>query len=406
MRLADEAAILRERPFRLLFSAQTASVVGDNFTTVALPFAVLDLTGSASDLGIVLAARTTALMALLLVGGVWADRLSRRRVMVWSNLVRCASQVLLGTLLLAGVAQLWHLVALFALHGAATAFFLPASNGLLPEIVSAGQLQRANALTSVSESAGAIVGPALAGALVVATSPGWAIGIDALTFLLSATLLLRLEPSAPPPKAPRAFLRELTAGWGEVRARTWLWASLLHFALFQATVLSAFYVLAPLVAHESLGGAAAWGTILTATGVGSVLGGFFAMRFHSRRPLASAYVVSLGVLPGLELLGLGAPLWMLAGSQMLAGAALALAATLWDTVQQRHIPMRALSRVGAYDWMATLALRPVGLAVAGPMVAAMGVRATLAWAGLLVALSTVVLLSLPCVRHLKGGPEF
>jgi MFS family permease len=400
-RLAEEISLLREREFRLLFYAQTISVVGDNFTAVALVFAVLDLTGSAADLGIALAARTLPLVAFVLAGGVWADRLPRKQLMIWSNFVRFAIQALLAGLLVTRAAHLWQLVGLLALHGTATAFFKPAATGLLPETVPYDRLQQANALLSLSVSTGGIVGPALAGVLVAAAGPGLAIGLDALSFLTSALLLLGLRPvGAVQPTKRQPFIRELGDGWAEVRSRTWLWASLLHFAVFQFTVLGAFQVLGPLVADRSLGGAPTWGLLLTAAGLGSVVGGVLALRFRPQRLLLACFAMSAGVAPSLVLLALAAPTWTIICVQVLWGVSLALASPLWETALQQNVPLGALSRVDSYDWMVSSGLRPLGLAVAGPIAAVVGLRGALLGATAILIISTSVLLCMPSIRNL------
>ncbi|MGZ4274808.1 MAG: MFS transporter, partial [Solirubrobacteraceae bacterium] len=168
-----------QRAFRLLFAAQSISSLGDRLVPVALAFAVLDLTGSPSGLGIVLAAQTIPLVAFVLFGGVWADRLSRRRVMAASDLVRALSQGACAALLLTGTARLWELAALQAVYGTAAAFFGPAVLALVPETVEAGQLQSANSLIALSGNIAAVIGPAVAGVIVAASHPGWGLAFDA-----------------------------------------------------------------------------------------------------------------------------------------------------------------------------------------------------------------------------------
>ncbi|MGN6815002.1 MAG: MFS transporter, partial [Solirubrobacterales bacterium] len=189
MSVSRRLGVLKEPAYRRLFLGRTASLIGDGITPVALAFAVLDLTGSPTDLGIVLAVNSLVLTALVLAGGVFADRISPRRAMLGADATRTVSMGLIAALLLAGVAQIWELALLYAIDGAATALFNPASNAIVPEIVPGRRLQEANALLSFSRWTGKVAGPALAGVLLALGSPGTAIAGDAATFAVSAACL-------------------------------------------------------------------------------------------------------------------------------------------------------------------------------------------------------------------------
>src|SRR5919206_2151686 len=221
MRLPRRLRALGRRDFRLLFTGQVVSLIGDGMVAVALAFAVLDLTGSVADLGFVLAARNVPLVAFLLVGGVYADRLPRRTVMVAADLVRCASQGTLAALLISGHAHLWQLVLLQAVHGTGSAFFNPASVAVIPETVEPRLLPEANALRGIAFAMGDLVGPALAGILVTAFGSGWAIAADAGTFALSAAALAGIRPAPREAAEARGVLGDLADGWREFRSRTW-----------------------------------------------------------------------------------------------------------------------------------------------------------------------------------------
>jgi MFS family permease len=396
---------LRERQFRLLFFARTASVLGDNVAPVALAFAILDLTGSATDLGLVLAARTIPLVVFLLAGGVWADWVPRQRLMLASDVGRFVTQAAFAALLLSGTAHLWELVALQALNGFATAFFQPASSGLIPQTVSPRLIQQANALISLTTSSAGIVGPAIAGILVATAGAGWAIALDAVTFAVSAAFMVPLRLPTDAERIERqTFWRDLADGWQEVRSRTWVWASVLDYMLFQLLVLGTLFVLGPLVAKESLGGATAWAIITVAIGVGSVVGDLLALQFEPRRSLLVSHVLLPLVVPVLVALGLAAPTSVIAVCAALYGATMTFASTLYFTALQEHVPERSLSRVASYDWMGSTVLRPVGYALAGPVAAALGVRATLVGAAVLTVLAQAVMVSLPAVRSLARPP--
>lgn len=404
-RLPRSLDALREREFRLLFTAHAISAVGDFLVPVALAFAVLDLTGSASDLGFVLTARLVPLVLFMLAGGVWADRLPRQQLMIWSHLIRLVAQGALGLLLVTGDARIWQLVALQIVHGAATAFFRPASSGIVPQTVSPEHLQQANGLMWGAIGVAGFAGPAIAGLVLATAGAGWAILGDAATFALGAYLLARLRLPALA-RAPReTFLHELAAGWREVVSRRWLWTSIASFAVFQLAVIAAFSVLGPVVAKRSLGGASAWALIVAAFGMGSIAGNVLALHLRPRRPLLLVFALTLLCFPSLFLLGFAAPVPLIAATELGSGLAIGLSGALWETTMQEHVPERALSRVSAYDWMGSMVLRPAGLAVVGPIASLVGVRATLLGAGALGVVANLALLAVREVRALeRGGP--
>jgi MFS family permease len=399
MRLPAALGALEEREFRLLFTGQAISLLGDGMVGVALSFAVLDLTGSVSDLGFVFAARTIPLVVFLLVGGVFADRLPRRAVMLTADAVRFATQGVVAVLLLTGEAAIWQLVLTQAIYGTATAFFNPASTGLIPQTVSAGRLQQANALRGLAQSAGTIAGPALAGVLVAAASPGWAIAVDSVTFAVSAIFLsqLRLPPHQRLPARP--FLHDLHEGWREVRSRTWVW-TILVWAGVGNMASAIVFIVGPYVAKQSLGGAGSWALIVSMFGVGAVCGGILALHVRARRPLLYANLgIGLVALPP-ALLALELPAGIVAVGAFFAGAGVAAFNPFWETALQREIPPAALSRVSAYDWLMSMALNPVGALLVGPLVAGIGVDATLWVACAIFAGGTAVILAVPSVRNL------
>jgi hypothetical protein len=377
-----------DKDFRLLFAGQAASLLGDGMVPVALSFAVLELTGSVSDLGIVLTAQAVPLVAFLLVGGVFADRLPRRGVMLGADCVRGAVQAASAVLLIAGTARLWELIVLQAMYGLATAFFSPAISGLMPLVTRPEHLQQANALRGLAQSAGRIVGPALAGLLVAAGSPGWALAVDAATFGVSTATLAAL---AVPPHAklpPQHFVRDLIDGWREFTALPWAVAIVAAIAA-GSIPWAAWPVLGPKVARDALGGAGAWALISAGIGVGALIGGLVALRLHARRPLVVGSATMLVFPIPLALLALEAPAAVVAVAALAGGLATTLFNALWETALQRSVPPEALSRVTAYDWFGSLALNPVGYAVIGPIAVALGVHVTL-WLAAAATLATIV----------------
>ena len=395
------AAPLREREFRLLFAGRTISLVGSAIAPVALAFAVLDLTGSKTDLGLILACREIPLIVFLLVGGIWADRLPRNKVMMAANVANAFAQGSAAALLITGNAEIWHLAALAAVNGGASAFFFPASSAIVPQTVPAPMLQQANALLSLAMNSAAIGGAAIGGFLVAAVGSGWAIAVDAGTFVLAASMvaLMRL-PANEPNENPR-FLAELAAGWREFRSHAWLWSVVLQFSLLLMVTLGAFSVLGPVIADEQLGGAKAWGIVLTAQAAGLVVGGLLGLRWRPRRMLLAA-TFGILVLP-LPLVALGFPLSlpMIAGAAFVAGVGIEIFNLLWNTTVQQEIPKDKLSRVYSYDALGSLALVPIGYAIAGPVADAIGVRATLFGAAAVGVAVTLLVLLVRDVRRLE-----
>ncbi len=402
-RLPESLHVLRRRNFRLLFAGQTVSVLGDRMVAVALAFAVLQIGGSASEVGLVLAARVLPSAATALVGGVIADRISRRTVMVGADLVRVASQGTMAALLIAGSAEVWTLAALAAVGGAASGFFGPASLGLLPEVVPPDELQPANALRSSGASAGEILGPLLAGVLVAAAGAGWAIAADAATFAASAACLLRLQLPRSVPAETRSFLGDMREGWAVFSSRTWVWAFVAYFAIANL-FWGAWSSLGPVVADQDLGGAAAWGTILAVMGVGALLGSLIATRLAPPRPLLMvAAGEGLLALP-LAFLAATSAVGLIAFGALLSGIGLMLGMSVWESTLQRHIPGEALSRVSSFDWFASFAFYPLGLAIWGPISAAIGIHTSLWLAFTLFIASLLALLAVPDVRGLPRVP--
>jgi len=397
---------LRARPFRLLFAGRAVSSFGDRLVPVALTFAVLHLTGSVSDLGIVLAAQTVPLVLFVLLGGVWADRLPRQRVMLASDLVRFATQGASAVLILNGTAHIWQLAALQAVYGMADGFFTPAANGLVPQVVAAEDLQPANALLGLSENATAVLGPAVAGVIVVGAGAGWGLAVDAATFLLSAAFLaaLRVDSAAQVARdRTTSVLRELRAGWKAFSSRRWLLVSVGYFTLMFAFGFSTFRVLGPEVAEKFLGGPGAWAAISTAMGVGAIAGGVLALRWRPAHPLRAAFIISLfGVPLTLLLLGAHAALWLVILTALIEGVIGSFFNAVWFTAMQRSVPADEISRVTSWDAVGSYALQPVGLALVGPIAAAVGVSATLYAAGGIFLVITVGVIAMPSVWQFEG----
>jgi MFS family permease len=377
-----------DRPaFRYLWLAQTASVIGDRLIIVALALFVTDLTGSASDVGLVLGTQTLPFVVFLLIGGVWADRLPRARLMIGTDVVRAALHGLLALLIFADVVEIWHIVGIELLFGTAEAFFRPAYTGLLPRTVPEREIQEAQSLTNMTTNVADLIGPALATVLVLGVGAGWAFLLDALTFLVSAVLLLRVRVGDLPPPAEkrRTLLAELGEGFAHVRSRSWLWVTVVVFALAVPLGYGSLLVLGPTVAEDSYDSAALFGIVTTLAGAGAVSGALVSLRWRPRRPMLAAFVV-LAPWPALLVaFGAEAPLAVVVVLAIAMGTGWSLFDVLWNTAMAERIPADALSRVSSYDWMGSLMLLPVGYVVAGVAAEAWSAEAVMVLGGVLTA---------------------
>jgi MFS family permease len=379
MALTDRLGPLRTRDFRNLYAGQAVSVMGDGLLLVAVAFAVIEIGGGAAEIGLVLGANALSLVVFALIGGVWADRLPRHRVMLAADGIRLAVQAIGAALLLADRAEVWHLAVLLTIYGAAEAFFRPAATGLVPHTVAPEHLQQANALLGLTGSAGMVVGPAIGGVLVAVSGPGGAFAFDAATFAVSAFFLLRVRgvAAAVPRHARRAFTSELAEGLREVRRQSWLWWTILIASLWLLFSLAPLFVLGPLVADAELSGASSWAVIVGAYGVGGVVGGLWALRLRPRRPLvfASALFALEALLPAL--LAVVPSVGVLAAAAFLGGISYGVFEAMWSTALQQHVPDATLARVSSLDWMGSLALLPIGYIIAGPVAEIVGADAVL-----------------------------
>ena len=393
---------LKERQFRLLWFARTGSVVGDSLIPVALIWAVShDLGAGATGVGIVLACYFFAGATVTLAGGVWADRLPRRTVLIGADLVRLVTQSGTALLLFSGTAHVWQLAALQALAGAAAGFFNPASKALIPQTISPGRLQQANALISLSRSAANVFGPALSGAIVAVASAGWVFAIDAASFLFSVIFVaaMRVAPYAKP--TAQRFWRDLADGWQEVRRHRWLTAGFLGYALGNFGV-GLYIVIGSLIAMDQLGGAPAWGLIVGSAAFGGVLGGVIAYRIRPSHPVAMAFAIwTLCALPPFALVR-PFPLPVVMATALVFGGSILVGNTLFETAMQQEVEPRRLARVASIDLFLTLCLMPAGQALAGPISDALGRDATLILAGTLMCIPNfLVLVGVPEVRSVR-----
>ncbi len=342
--------------------------MGDGIVVVALALFVTDLTGSATDVGIVLAAQMLPLVAFLLIGGVWADRLPRARLMISTDLVRMGLHTLLAILIFTDEVEIWHLVVIEALFGSAEAFFRPAHTGLVPRTVPEHEIQEAQALSNLTVNLAELIGPALATALVLGVGAGWAFLLDAATFGVSAWFLTRVRTADAPPRPDerRTLLAELAEGFQEVRTRAWLWVTVVVFAVAVPLGYAPLFVLGPTLAEEGYGTAAIFGILTTAFGAGALAGALLGLRWRPEHPMRAAFLVIAAWPVMLVAFAAEAPVALVLVLGAATGSGFALFDIWWDTAMAERIPPHALSRASSYEWMGSLILLPVGFLAAGP----------------------------------------
>jgi MFS family permease len=384
--LGDLARVLRLRDFRWLWFSQSASVVGDRIVLVAMALFVIGRTGSATDLGLVLAAQSLPLVGFIALGGVWADRLPRHRVMFVTDLARFILHALVAALIFLGSVEIWEFVVIEALFGTAEAFFRPAASGLVPQTVPEADIQQANALLTMSENVAEFVGPALATVLVIGAGAGAAFALDAATFLVSAACLTQVNPRrrevmsdsvAAVALAASGVWAEVREGFAEVRSRSWVWGTLAVFCVALFAGLAPWFVLGPIVAREQYGHTAVYGVVSAALGAGTIAGSVIGVNWRPRFPMRLAMIAMLVWPIASILFALGVTLAVVLPAVGFAGVGIALFNVWWLTALAERIPPDKLSRVTSYDWMVSLGLLPLGYVLAGPLSSTFGAVAVM-----------------------------
>jgi MFS family permease len=388
--------VLRGAKFRRYFLGQAASLFGDSLVPLTITFAVLHVAGP-GGLGVVLAANRIPVAVLVLAGGALGDRWSRRFLMVGADVLRGTAQGMTGILLVTGRADLASLVVLQALAGVGTAAFVPAAAGLVPSLVGQEQVQAANALLGLAANITKVVSISVAGVLVATVGPGVALLVDAATFAVSALALAGLALPAPVRATAGAsgpgLWREVAGGAQLVVSMRWLGGLLVYGALLQALVIGPHMVAGPLLATHRYGGAGGWAAIGVVQAIGSIAGGFLALRWRPRRPLVAAISMGLLMAPYLVVFACGGPLWLVCVLAVLVGGQGSMFVATQATQIQQRVPESARSRVAAWSQLGNLVLLPVSLAVTGLLVAHLGGSTVLMLAAGWLIASTVLVLA-------------
>jgi predicted MFS family arabinose efflux permease len=373
--------VLGIRDFRLLLGDRLLAMSAVGFSLVGVSFAVLNATGSATDLSYVLAAQIAPTLVFTLLGGVLADRISPQVVLIAANLAIMTGEGGFGILVLTTHPPLWAMIALESLTGTGSAMLSPSQQALLPRVVAPELLPEASSISRLGMNSGQMAGAAIGGLVVAAVGPGWALLASGLCMSGTIPMLLgirarRNSGDAMPREHQPSMLRELREGWTEFRSHTWLWATVIQYCLTMMAWNAGFQVLGPVVARQHLGGPAGWGAITACEGVGLILGGILSLRYTPRRPmmLVAATGGALGLSP--LALGLSLPLAVVCAVAFSLGALIEVMMVQWTVAMTTRIPSDKIARVSSYDTLGSVCAMPLGALVAGPLSAAIGVPST------------------------------
>jgi MFS family permease len=390
---------LRHRDYRLLWTGLAVALLGSGLWLVALAWQVIELGGGPVQLSVVTTAYSIGLVVCVLFGGIAADRLSQRSVIITADIVRGLVLLVVAVLALTELLEIWHLAAAAVLIGAGEAFLIPAYTALVPRLLPADQLLAANGLEgTLRPLAQQATGPALGGLAIAALSPGVAILVTALTYFFSAGCVLAMrvpssgfEPVEPgevedvePKPAPQSIFGDLREGWRYVRRTRWLLASLLFGTVFVLLILGPLEVLLPFAVRDQLGGGPGdFGLVLAAFGIGGAAGALLiSSRSLPRRYLTVMTLLwGVGALPIL-VLGFARELWVMMAGAAVVGLTSSAAMVIWGTLLQRRVPDHLRGRIASLDFFVSLLLMPVSMALAGPAGAVLGLTTVFLIAGI------------------------
>jgi len=395
----EDLAVLRHRDVRIFITARFVSLLGSSIAPIALVFAVLDVSDEASAVGLVLAARSIPNVVFLLIGGVIADRLPRRLVLVVANTVSALTQALAAGLILSGHAQIWQLAAIEAVNGIAAAFVMPAMVGILPSIVDRAELPQANAVSGFARSVALIGGGAVAGIIVGFAGPAIGLAVDAVTFGLGAFLLARLTL----PRIERAqtsVLTDLKEGWTEFASRQWVWVVVLSFLFLNMIFTACYSTLGPVIADDTFG-RVGWGVVSACFGAGLIAGGIFMIRIKPRYPLRLGMLGMLVSAPMFVCLALAPHTLTIAAAAFLVGIGFELFGIGWETALGQHVPIDKISRVASYDMLGSFIASPIGQLTVGYVSAVVSITAVELYGAALHILLVLATLAVPSVWLLQ-----
>lgn len=396
---------LRHRDFRLLWGGMCVSLIGDGIFLVAIAWQAFALSNAPTALSLVGISMTVPTIGFLLLGGVISDRVDRRKVMLAADVLRGVALAVVAVLSITGALELWHLIVLVAFYGAGAAFFGPAFDAIVPDVLPAEELGQANALDHfVRPIALRMAGPAIGGILIGAFGVGTAFALDAATFGISVLALLAMSDRTPVrDQAPASVGGDIRAGFAFVRSHVWLWATFASAAVAYLAFMGPAEVLLAFRVKNDLGGSATdLGIVFAAGGIGSVACAIMlGQRGQPRRNITFMYVTWTLAAFAVAGYGLATTVWQLMLASVAFNALETAGTIVWATAKQRHVPRELLGRVSSLDWLISIGLLPLSFALTGPVSAAIGVQATLVGAGVVGGIVTFGAFLLPGMRDIE-----
>ena len=401
------AAQLRDlsmhRGFVQLLSARFISNVGNGLSPIALAYGVLSLDGATGkDLSIVMSARIFPMVALMLFGGVIGDRFKRNRIVGGADIIGSISVAISAASFIFGFASVSLLIFMGFIFGILNALWWPAMSGVLPALVPKEKLKDGNALIGLLSNFGYVVGALMGGTLVTFFGSGWALLVDAFSFLIAGVLIWNLDVPPMEHRQRMSVFTELKDGWFEFKSRSWLVAMVIAFTGINACFEALVQVLGPLAFNENSQGPRNWSLNLAGLTLGMICGGVIALKIHLARPiLFSVFMIALSAIWNFSL-AVRAPLVLTLCAAFLAGIAVEIYTVNWSTTMQTHIPEESFSRVSAYDAFGSYALAPLGIVIAGPLTLYYGVHTVLWVTGGLTVVSGLLAVLVKSVRNLRS----
>lgn len=396
--------VLRDPVIQRLTIARSFVSLANGMLPVALSFTILELLHSATDLGLILGAETLTMVLAILFAGVLADRLPRKWLLVVSDLFFGASMLASGIFAVFAIKQLLYYVLAAVLIGFADALFVPAFEGWAQQVIAPAKRQQANAVRSVYRNLGSIAGPFLAALLVAIISAPWALAVAGIFPLIGGAIFAKMPSGSNPNEQPATLLAELRSGWGAFRSRTWIWVIDLQFALWHVVIWAPLMVLGPVLAERYYHGATSWAFIWAGVGIGGVLGGVIAFKYHPRFPIRTGTIAMVALGPVMILLAYHANIWLTSGAAILGGAGLEFFGALWSYSFQTHVPSDVISKVASFDFLASVGFLPIGLALAVPLSHLVSIGGVFLIGGGYLVISAAIVLLVPSVRQLPRTP--
>ena len=401
--MLQELRTLRShKGFIPLVSSRFISNVGNGLSPIALAYGVLSIPGAdGKDLSIVMAARFVPMVALMLLGGVVGDRYKRNRVVGGADIIGSVFVAISAISFIGHFPSVWLLAVMGAIFGVLNALWWPAMVGVLPEILPKEKLKDGNAIVALSNNIGFVVGALLGGTLVTLYGSGWALLIDAISFLIAGFLVWNLDLPPMPERENNSVLLDLRIGWREFISRPWVIAVVCSFAIINMCFEAMWQVLGPLAYDQGTSGPRNWSLNLAAVTTGMICGSVIALKIKLKRPLVSSMILIAASSVWNFAIATSQPLLLTMLCGVVSGLAIDIFMVQWNTAMQTHIPEESFSRVAAYDAFGSFGIAPIGVAFAGPAAAYFGITATLWATGILTCIAALASLSVKSLRTLK-----